>query len=227
MYGELVVVNLGRREYAATHRLQERLRRWRRAGKISDTLLLVEHPHVYTIGRAGGWEYLLVAREVLEARGVPVLEVDRGGSITYHGPGQLVGYPILDLRRHGFDVHLLLRRYESAICGALNRFGVAAGTRPGYTGVWVGEAKIAAIGVGVREGVTMHGFAVNVDPDLAYFDLIVPCGLRGKGVTSLARELGRPVATQEVIPAVVESFAAVFDLRPLWRRKTRRGILPA
>ncbi|MGQ9532490.1 MAG: lipoyl(octanoyl) transferase LipB, partial [Desulfotomaculales bacterium] len=219
----------GRREYAATWRLQERLRRLRRAGKIPDTLVLVEHPHVYTIGRAGGWEYLLVAREVLEARGVPVLEVDRGGSITYHGPGQLAGYPILDLRRHGFDVHRLLRRYESAISHALARFGVSARTMPGYTGVWVGAAKIAAIGVGVREGVTMHGFALNVDPDLAYFDLIVPCGLRGRSVTSLARELGRPVALEEVMPAVVDSFAAVFDLRPVWRRErgaSLRCILP-
>lgn len=214
MVPKLLVINLGPTDYMKTYNLQEHLRKKRREGKISDALILVEHPHVYTIGRAGGWDFLLAPIDYLQSRSIPVIEVDRGGSITYHGPGQLVGYPILDLRIHGFDLHNLLRRYELSLQKALEHFGLYAKSLPGLTGVWVGDAKIAAIGVGVRERVTYHGFALNVDPDLTYFDLIIPCGIKDKKVTSMAQELGCPVKLEEVIPVVAKSFAEVFNLKP-------------
>jgi lipoate-protein ligase B len=158
---------------------------------VHDTLLLVEHDPVITLGRGTRAESLPVPPEQLERRGVPVVEVERGGDVTYHGPGQLVGYPILDLQRHRPDLHWYLRQLEAALIDALGILGVAADRNPGRTGVWTAGRKIASIGIHVKQWVTFHGFALNVSTDLAPFDLIVPCGIPGVVMTSVAKELGR------------------------------------
>jgi lipoate-protein ligase B len=204
------VWRLGVREYGEILGLQRRLARARMAGEVPDLLLLVEHPPVVTCGRGARPEHLLAAPEELRRRGVGVYEVERGGDVTYHGPGQLVGYPILDLHGYGLDVHRHLRRIERALIGALAAAGLTAGVSPGRTGVWVGDRKIASIGVHVARWVTWHGFALNVCTALQDFDLIVPCGLHGVRMTSLAAELERAVAVSEVEPPLVAAFAEAF-----------------
>jgi lipoate-protein ligase B len=204
------VWRLGLREYAETLELQRRLARARMAGEVPDLLLLAQHPPVITCGRGARPEHLLAAPEDLRRRGVGLYAVERGGDVTYHGPGQLVGYPILDLHGYGLDVHLHLRRIERAVIGALAAAGLAAGVSPGRTGVWVGDRKIASIGIHVSRWVTWHGFALNVCTDLRDFDLIVPCGLPGVRMTSLAAELGRDVGVAEVEPLLVAAFAEAF-----------------
>ncbi len=204
------VWRLGVREYGEALGLQRRLARARMAGQVPDLLLLAEHPPVITCGRGARPEHLLSAPEDLRRRGVGLFEVERGGDVTYHGPGQLVGYPILDLHGYGLDVHLHLRRIEQALVGALGAAGLRADVRPGRTGVWVGERKIASIGVHVGRWVTWHGFALNVCPDLRGFDLIVACGLHGVQMTSLAAELGRRVTVAGVEPAVVAAIGEAF-----------------
>ena len=191
--------------YGEARALQRDRVRRRIEGKIPDTLLLVEHPHVITLGKMARREHLLATRPEVE-----VVESDRGGDITYHGPGQVVGYPILDLSALRRDVRWYLERLEDVMIGAVARFGIAAGRRPGATGAWVGGAKIGAIGVRVERWVTAHGFALNAATDLRYFDLIVPCGLKGTGVTSVERETGHPVDLAQVRGAVVEVFGEVF-----------------
>ena len=191
----LTVDWLGTVPYAEALALQERAVAARRAGETGDRLLLLEHPPVVTLGRAAKPEHLLVPREEFARRGVGVFEVVRGGDVTWHGPGQLVGYPIVQLARRGRpDVTGFLRLVEAALGEALGELGVAAEARPGWTGVFVAGAqpprKIASIGIGVRGWVTWHGFALNVDCDLAGFAAIVPCGLHGVAMTSVARELG-------------------------------------
>lgn len=201
-HGTLHVERLGRRLYEDVLALQTARRDAVLAG-AADRLLLVEHPPVITIGRGGD------ARHVLRAT-APVLRVNRGGDVTYHGPGQLVGYPILDLGRRGGDVHRYLRDLEAMLIDVAARFGVQAARRAGLTGVWVGHDKLAAIGVGIRRSVTMHGFALNVADLRAAFDAIVPCGLAGTGVTSLAEASGRSPALADVEAAVAAVFAARF-----------------
>lgn len=186
------------------------------AGSDCETLLLLEHPHVYTLGRRGKAEDILAPEKALRMMGAEVHHVDRGGEVTYHGPGQLVGYPILRLRRW-FDGPLAyVRALEGVIVGALGDFGIRAqsGDRP--TGVWVGDAKIAAIGVKVSRGVTTHGFALNVAPDLSFFEHIVPCGMRDARVTSMSALLGRKVAVDAVIPVVARHFETVCGWRTRW-----------
>lgn len=178
---------LGRTGYREAAVLQHDLVQARLRGAIPDTFLLLEHPPTITLGRASHAEHLIAPESVLAARGIEVHETSRGGDVTYHGPGQLVGYGIVDLRDHGRDVALYLRRLEAALIALLAGRGVAAGRHPEHTGVWVGGSKIAAIGVRVDRWVTSHGFALNVATDLSHFDLIVPCGIRGRGVTSLER----------------------------------------
>ncbi len=180
------------------------------AGNAPETLLLLEHPHTYTIGRGGGYDHLLASPQDLHARGAIVLESDRGGDITYHGPGQVVGYPLLHLRRRGGDVHLYLRSLEEVIIRTLAEYGLQGGHEPAYTGVWCRGAKVAAIGVKISRGVTMHGFALNVRPDLSYFEQIIPCGIHDREVTSLERLLGEAPPTDEVTRDLVRSFDAVF-----------------
>ena len=205
------LVECGRLPYGDAWALQRALLAARQADQIADTLLLLEHPPVITIGRAGHAANILIPREALTARGFEVFEIERGGDVTYHGPGQLLGYPILNLRALDEDVVRFVRLLEATLIRVLETFGIEAARRRGYPGVWVGEAKIAAIGVAVKRKVTMHGFALNVDPDLGHFALINPCGL-GKPVTSMARLLGRHVELAEVHPAVRRAFAEVFQV---------------
>lgn len=182
----------------------------RRAGEIRDTLLLVEHEPVYTIGKVGTAEHLLADEETVRRMGAEVRETDRGGDITYHGPGQIVGYPILDLQDLKKDVKWYVERLEEVMIRTVASWGIRAGRVPGLTGAWVGDGKIGAIGVRVEGWVTSHGFALNVSTDLDAFRWIVPCGIRGKGVTSLSAELGRTVDPAEVRPRLVEIFGQVF-----------------
>jgi len=206
------LVDCGRLPYGQAWALQRAVLAARQADRVPDTVLLVEHPPVVTIGRAGRTSNILVPRETLNARGVEVYDVERGGDVTYHGPGQLVGYPILNLRALDEDVVRYVRLLESTMIIALGAWGIGAERVRGYPGVWVAGAKIAAIGVAVKRKVTMHGFALNVDPDLSHFELINPCGL-GKPVTSMARLLGRPVSIGEAGPAVVHAFGETFRVR--------------
>ncbi|MDA8192387.1 MAG: lipoyl(octanoyl) transferase LipB [Thermaerobacter sp.] len=212
MRGRLVA--MGKMDYGQAWDIQRAIGQAVRAGTLPDTLLLVEHPPVYTVGRAarGALTNLVWDAEHLRAEGIQFYEVDRGGDITYHGPGQLVGYPILDLNRHGRDLHGYLRALEAALIAALGRFGIRAERMPPHTGVWVGSDKVAAIGVKASHWITQHGFALNVDPDLAHFAGIIPCGIRDKGVSSMAVLLNRPVTLAEVAPVVVPELAGALGL---------------
>jgi len=204
---------LGNVAYAEALALQRALVEDRRAGRIGDVLLLVEHPHVLTLGVRGdgGRSHILASAETLVLRGIEVHETGRGGDITYHGPGQIVGYPIVDLQPDRCDVHRYIRDLEEVLIRAVGELGVEATRVPGLTGVWVGREKVAAIGVRISRWVTSHGFALNVDSDVEYFNLIVPCGIADRGVTSLERLLGRPVATDAVEERIVAHVCGVFD----------------
>jgi lipoyl(octanoyl) transferase len=201
---------LGRIEYADGLALQAALAEERKSGRGSDRLLLLEHPHVYTLGRQSKVADLLWDEAERARRGVSIHAIDRGGEITYHGPGQLVGYPIIDLSAYGRDLHAYVRRLEETLIAALRGWGIAAERAPGYPGVWVGNDKIAAIGVHVSRWVTTHGFALNVDTDLAYFEGIVPCGLADRGVTSVRALCGRAPALAEAAADVAARFGEVF-----------------
>lgn len=194
--------------------LQRDLMDLRASGTIGDVLLLLEHEPVLTLGTSGGDESLLVPREEIEEAGVQVFRTDRGGSVTYHGPGQLVGYPIFDLRPRGRDVHLFLRNMERAIISALGEFGIDAETVPGYTGVWVDGDKVCSIGIAVRKWITCHGFALNVSPNFDHWRLIHPCGLVDRQVTSIERVTGRDPGMEAVRSAVISGFAEVFAGEP-------------
>ncbi len=214
MSARLLVHDLGRRPYGEILELQRHLCRRRIAGDpAADVLLLVEHEGVVTLGRGTREGSLPLSRGQLERRGIPVAEVERGGDVTYHGPGQLVGYPILDLREHRQDLHWYLRTLEDVLSAALGRLGIEAGRTPGLTGVWTAGRKIASIGIHVKQWVTYHGFALNVTTDLSHFDLIVPCGIENVVMTSVAEELLRDDAAdlwEETRRAVVEEFRAGF-----------------
>ena len=183
-------------------------------GDIGDGLLFVEHPATITLGRNADRAHILASRDLLERRGIAVEETDRGGDVTFHGPGQVVGYPILDLKFWRRDVGAYLRSLEEAMIGALGEFGIAAGRLDGCTGVWVGGAKIAAIGVHLSRWVTSHGFALNVSTNLDDFELIVPCGI-AKPVTSMQRALGAAPPIERVIDALVRHFGAAFERVPV------------
>jgi lipoyl(octanoyl) transferase len=207
------VRRLGRVGYADGLAMQRALVEDRRAGRVGDLLLLLEHPHVLTLGVRGdrGRAHILASPELLQSRGVSVHESGRGGDITYHGPGQLVGYPIIDLRPDRCDVHRYVRDLEEVLIRVAGDFGVTASRVEGLTGVWVGRDKLAAIGVRIARWITSHGFALNVSTDLENFNLIVPCGIADRGVTSLERLLGRPVNSASVEDRIGFHFAAVFD----------------
>lgn len=210
--GRLAVVDLGQVPYQEAWELQRVIATRRAADETGDTLLLLEHPHTYTFGSRGKREHLLVPEAQLRSRGVAILDVDRGGDITYHGPGQLVGYPILRLRDYGINVVPYLRCLEEVLIRVASSYGLAASRQRGYTGVWVGDAKLAAIGTKVdTNGITRHGFALNVSTDLRYFDDIVPCGIRDKSVCSLESLLGRRVTRSEVVEQTAQAFEDVFD----------------
>jgi lipoyl(octanoyl) transferase len=203
------VYDLGRMRWAEALEQQRQLVELRKSGAISDQLLIVEHPHVVTMGRNGHSENLLAPPELLARSGIEFYETDRGGDVTYHGPGQIVGYPILDLREWKRDVHAYVRAIEQVIIDTLAGVGIASGREAGATGVWTGEGKIAAIGVHISRWVTSHGFALNVDTDLNYFRYIVPCGLT-RPVASM-RSLGCRAQRGEVVAALIENFGRVFE----------------
>lgn len=209
------LIELGLTQYGEALELQRRLAALRVEGLVGDLLLLLGHPPVITLGRGGQQAHLLVPESSLAARGIEFFNVERGGDITYHGPGQLVGYPILNLAERGRDVHFYLRRLEGILIETLTTFGLGAGRWIGRTGVWVRGRKIASIGIHVSRWVTRHGFALNVDMNLAPFELIVPCGTKGARATSIAEELSRPVAVEEVIPVLVQRFEAGFGVELL------------
>ncbi|SFR00365.1 lipoyl synthase [Desulfoscipio geothermicus] len=209
-YQRALVIGLDTLAYPRALELQRRLQRLRIAGEMPDCMLCLEHPPTLTLGRAGGDTDILVSGERLAREGVEVYRVERGGGVTYHGPGQLVGYPIVDLNNYQRDVHLLVQNLEEVIIRALGAFGIKGRRKEGYPGVWVDEAKIASIGVAVSKWVTMHGFALNVDPQMSHFKLINPCGMQGVRMTSMRELLGRPVGVWEVKDRVIEEMAAVF-----------------
>jgi lipoate-protein ligase B len=200
--------------YGEALELQRSIARDRISGAISqDVLLLLEHPPVVTLGRSSKEKHLIASPEFLEGRGVELFEVERGGDVTYHGPGQLVGYPIVDLKRHRQDLHWYLRKLEEVLINTLADYGIPGERNTSFTGVWTRGKKIASIGVHARDWVTWHGFALNVTTDLSYFDLIVPCGINGVVMTSIARELGaEEVSAQDVQERVAAKFAEAFDL---------------
>jgi lipoyl(octanoyl) transferase len=211
----LEVHRLGRVPYADALALQAELVRRRRAGEIPDTLLLLEHPHVITMGSSSHAEHVLVSESERVVRGIELFESGRGGDVTYHGPGQLVGYPILDLKPDRCDLHRYLRDLEEVLIRVLAGFGISAGRVDGLTGAWLNDRKLAAIGVRVSSGwITSHGFALNVATDLSYFGTIVPCGIRNHGVGSIAAETGGPVSMEEVERVAVEEFCACFGHTP-------------
>ncbi|HYD53882.1 MAG TPA: lipoyl(octanoyl) transferase LipB [Gemmatimonadaceae bacterium] len=247
---QLYVVNLGHLPYARAWELQREAAKARIAGEIpEDLLLLVEHPPVVTMGRSSKESNLVVSRELLAGRGVELYEVERGGDVTFHGPGQLVGYPIVDLKRHRQDLHWYLRQIEESLIRAIAGWALEGHRVEKYTGVWVGggteavdgrkpeavSRKLASIGVHARDWVTWHGFALNVTTDLRYFDLIVPCGIQSVTMTSMARELGRgPDAGPtlgEVGDAVAVAMADVFGLEAVqmpveWLRSAAVALAP-
>lgn len=213
----LSVLHCGTMPYEEAWALQRALARARSAGHRPDTLLLLQHPHTYTLGRASKPEHLLVTPETLVRQGVALVETDRGGDITYHGPGQVVGYPLIKLSQHGGDIIRYLRMLEDVVIGVLDSYGVAGTRIPGLTGVWVNQEKICAIGVKLTaSGVTLHGWALNVSTDLAMFRQIIPCGIRDRGVTSLERVLGSAPALAEVEERLVTAFSAVFGVVPVF-----------
>ncbi len=205
----------GRQPYRVLWELQKRLWAQRHAGRIPDCLLLLEHDPVVTLGKNAERGNVLVDHQTLAARGVDVVEVDRGGDVTYHGPGQIVGYWIFDLRSLYQDVHRYLREIEEVLIRVLARHGIEAGRSPGATGVWVGAEKIGAMGLHLSHWVSTHGFALNVGADLTPFSWIVPCGLHNRGVTSMERLLGCSVERAAVEPDVVEETAVIFRRRPV------------
>jgi len=211
------VRRLGVVPYADALELQKHLVELRKANEIPDQLLLLEHPPVITLGvkTRNDRSHVVATPETLKAEGVEVFESGRGGDVTYHGPGQLVGYPILDLRPDRCDVHQYVRDLEETLIRVAGQFGVTADRLPGLTGVWVGNEKLAAIGVRIARWITSHGFALNVSTNLAHFDLIVPCGIANKGVTSLGRLAHRSVRMDEVADITAQAFIDVFGRSPV------------
>lgn len=212
-----LIIDLGLIRYSAAFEVQERLVAARKTGAIVNVLLLCEHPHVITVGRNGNRAHLLASQNVLRQKNVELQETNRGGDITYHGPGQIVGYPVLDLAGFRKDVRWYVRSLEEVMIRASAELGIAAGREPGKIGVWAGEAerseKLGAIGVHLSRWVTSHGFAYNVSTDLRYFDLIVPCGIVGRKATSLEKLLGRSVPSTEIAASLTRQFGEVFGLQ--------------
>jgi lipoyl(octanoyl) transferase len=208
---------LGTVDYAEAHRLQKELQGQRVRGEVGDLVLLLEHPPVLTMGRSAKAQHVLVAPEVLEARGIQVHEVGRGGDVTYHGPGQLVAYPIIDLKPDRKDVRKYVASLEETMIRTCADFGLAAGRIEGLNGAWIGERKVGAVGVRISRWVTTHGLALNVNSDLRQFEMIVPCGIEDKGVTSVSAELGRTVCVADLFEPLARHFAGLYDADIEWR----------
>ena len=203
---------LGLIDYSKAYRLQEKLLRQRLDNEIADTLLLLEHPPTITIGKSGKLENVLASQAQLAKEGISLLFVDRGGDVTYHGPGQLVAYPIIDLRRRGRDVHKYLHELEEVIVRTLNDFSIKSGRDSNHAGVWVRGEEIAAIGLSVRKWISMHGFALNVNINLQQFSLINPCGFSNRKATSMSNLLSQDIPMKEVIEKFLARFSEVFDV---------------
>lgn len=208
-----MVRRLGVMPYKQAWDLQKSLVRQRQANEIPDTLLLLQHPPVVTIGRNGHRSNVLVSDDMLAGAGVELVHSDRGGDVTFHGPGQIMGYPILDLRRYKFDLRWYVRQLEEIMIRTAAHYDVKAEHQDGFVGTWVGNDKLGAIGCRVSRGVTSHGFAFNVSTDLEYFKIIVPCGICAKGVTSLQRLLGRDLPSESVEETIIQKFSEVFQCR--------------
>lgn len=202
--------DLGKIDYKVAWDLQKEIFDLRLHNKTEDTFFLLEHPHTYTLGKVADKENLISTSEQLKELGISVYEIDRGGDITYHGPGQIVGYPIIKLSDWKEDTHEYLRALEEVIIKTCSEYGLSTNRKPKYTGVWLGERKIAAIGIKVSRWITMHGFAFNVNTDLNYFGGIIPCGIKDKDVTSLQRELGKEIEINEVKEKLVKNFQKIF-----------------
>lgn len=198
-------------DYKEAWDLQKTIFELRHAGQISDVLLLLEHPHTYTLGKVAEKKNLIGSESYLSENKISVFEIDRGGDITYHGPGQIVGYPIINLVEWKQDTHKYLRALEEVIIQTCADYGISAGRNPAYTGVWIEERKIAAIGIKVSRWITMHGFAFNINTDLALFNGIIPCGITDKAVTSLQKELNREIPLEEVKQKLVNNFKSLFE----------------
>ena len=218
---KIKIVDLGLIDYEETLLIQERLLRLRQEDRTDDTLLLLEHEPVITIGKRGNQGNILAPKEFLAKQGVKVCSIGRGGDVTYHGPGQIVGYPIMRFLNHVPGIKELIRALEEVFIQLLNKYyHIAAGPIPEYPGVWVGNDKITAIGLSIHSGVTMHGFAFNVNTDLTAFQWILSCGITGKGVTSIKKLTGKKQDIAIVKKQVVQCFGEVFRLKPCWEDKT-------
>jgi len=205
-----MVAQLGLIEYSKAYKIQRELHRKRMNGEIPDTLLLLEHPPTFTIGRSGNMANVLVSKERLADEGIAFFSIERGGDVTYHGPGQLVGYPIMDLSHRGKDIHRYVHELEEIIIRTLKDFSIAAARDKSHAGVWVGNYEIAAIGLSIRMWVTMHGFALNINPNLEHFSLINPCGFSDRTATSMSELLGHEVSMKEVASRLIANFSNIF-----------------
>ena len=212
-----VVLELGLTEYQEAYKLQRTLQRQRVEGKISDVLLLLEHPSTLTIGKSGTLDNVLVSRDKLAQQGISLFFIDRGGDVTYHGPGQLVGYPIVDLKQRGKDLHYYVKNLEEVILRTLKDFSINGNRDESHPGVWVNEEEIAAIGLSVRRWVSMHGFALNINIDLRHFSFINPCGFSDRRATSMSKILGSDVPIGEVTKSLIFHFCDVFDFPEISR----------
>lgn len=210
-FRELVIADLGMLDYQEAWNLQRAILDRKKAGQQTDYLLLLEHPHTYTLGKVAHREHLLLTDEELKEQSISVYDVDRGGDITYHGPGQLVGYPVIDLKNWKQDSHKYLRSLEEILIKVTDGYGLHSGRKEGLTGVWIEDRKIAAIGVKISSWITMHGFAYNCNPDLRLFSGIVPCGIRDKEVTSLSVETEKEVKASDIIPEIINNFKIEFQ----------------
>ncbi|MGK9367272.1 lipoyl(octanoyl) transferase LipB [Melioribacter sp. Ez-97] len=208
---KLTYCDLGFVDYEAAWELQKKVFNKRLARETEDTFFLLEHPHTYTLGKVAHRSNLLLTDEQLKERGIKVYDIDRGGDITYHGPGQIVGYPIIDLKNWKEDTHAYLRNLEQLIINVCKKYGLDAGRKEGLTGVWIDDRKIAAIGIKVSRWITMHGFAFNINTDLSLFGGIIPCGIKDKEVTSLEKETGIKHNINDIKRDLLEEFARIFD----------------
>jgi len=216
---DCIVIWQGRVPYPQALDLQMQICELKKGGYDTDVLLLLEHPPTITLGRSGKLNHLLIRQEELKARGIEFQNVDRGGDITFHGPGQLVGYPLLSLRKHERDVREYMRRIEESLIQLLARYGIEAEREAGFTGVWTAKGKIAAMGVHISRWITRHGFALNVNTDLSFYDLIVPCGIADRGVTSIQKHLSREIDLEEVANSYGAEFGRLFNRNMIWMKE--------
>lgn len=208
-------LDLGLADYKEVWDLQKKIHLYKQQNKFNDIIITVEHPPVYTLGKTGDRNHILIGDGEMKKAGISYYEIDRGGDITYHGPGQLVAYPIFELNNHYKDTHRFLRDLEEVVIKTLADYGISAGREEEYTGVWVDEEKICAIGIKVSRWITMHGLAFNVNNDLSYFDKIIPCGIFHKGVTSLSRIKNEKIDIKNLTADLVENFKSVFKIQTI------------